>query len=51
MKILSFDVGIKNLAYCLFDLSDHSIKILDWNVINITNQAYYLCESMQKKKK
>ena len=51
MKILSFDVGIKNLAYCLFDLSDHSIKILDWKVIDITNQAYYLCESIQKKKK
>jgi hypothetical protein len=29
--ILSFDVGIKNLAYCLID---YEKNILDWNVIN-----------------
>jgi hypothetical protein len=34
MKILSFDVGIKNLAYCLLDTEDKSI--LDWNIINIS---------------
>jgi hypothetical protein len=31
MLILSFDVGIKNLAYCLID-SDKNI--LDWDVLN-----------------
>ena len=31
MLILSFDVGIKNLAYCLMD-SDRNI--LDWGIIN-----------------
>jgi|TARA_B110000971_G_scaffold16066_1_gene14857 hypothetical protein len=34
MKILSFDVGIKNLAYCLLDTEDKSI--LDWGIINIS---------------
>ena len=34
MKILSFDVGIKNLAYCLLDTEDKSID--DWNIINIS---------------
>ena len=34
MKILSFDVGIKNLAYCLID--DQHYAIEDWGVINIS---------------
>ena len=34
MKILSFDVGIKNLAYCLLDTEDLTID--DWNIINIS---------------
>jgi hypothetical protein len=32
MKILSFDIGIKNLAYCC--LNDEN-KILHWNIINL----------------
>ena len=36
--LLSIDVGIKNLAYCLFETPE---KILDWNVIN-------LCEKQQQ---
>jgi hypothetical protein len=34
MILLSFDIGIKNLAYCLMDTSDNSI--LDWNIIDCT---------------
>ena len=34
MKILSFDVGIKNLAYCQLDSEDKSI--LDWGILNIS---------------
>ena len=37
MKILSFDVGIKNLAYCIIEVSDKDIKeheILDWGIID-----------------
>tara|TARA_B100000161_G_C33412225_1_gene351626 strand:- start:9 stop:656 length:648 start_codon:yes stop_codon:yes gene_type:complete len=32
MKILSFDIGIKNLSFCLLD---NDKKILDWGIINI----------------
>ena len=32
MLLLSFDIGIKNLAYCLMDTVDNSI--LDWNVLD-----------------
>ena len=34
MKILSFDIGIKNLAYCLVD----ETKLYDWNVINLLSE-------------
>ena len=34
MKILSFDVGIKNLAYCLIDDKDYTIE--DWGILNIS---------------
>jgi hypothetical protein len=32
MIILSFDIGIKNLAYCLIDSEDETI--LDWDVLD-----------------
>ena len=34
MKILSFDVGIKNLAFCLID--DEKYTIEDWGILNIS---------------
>ena len=37
MKILSFDVGIKNLAYCLFEIQEKNINILKWDIINLCN--------------
>jgi hypothetical protein len=40
MKLISFDVGIKNMAYCIFDISSGSpISILDWNVINLMEKT------------
>ena len=45
MKILSFDVGIKNLAYCIFD--SQSQKIRYWNIIDITaNKNTNACAHM-----
>ena len=35
MRILSIDIGIKNLAHCFLETSD-TIKILDWNVVDLT---------------
>jgi hypothetical protein len=48
MKLISFDVGIKNMAYCIFDIQtissisdenkcNSNISVLDWNVINLMN--------------
>jgi len=34
--IISFDIGIKNLAFCLFTLdSGAAIKVLKWNIVNL----------------
>ena len=38
MKILSIDVGIKNLAFCLFEKPeiDQHFKITKWDIVNIS---------------
>ena len=52
MKVLSFDVGLKNLAYCLFDLqkgNNNNPNILKWDVINIANlEKTNICEGFTK---
>lgn len=49
MKILSIDVGIKNLAFCLMEIvNKDEIKIHKWDVINLCNSAP-LCKICQKK--
>ena len=38
MKIISFDVGIKNMAYCIFLLNEEletPFAIVDWNVVSL----------------
>jgi hypothetical protein len=45
MKILSIDVGIKNLAFCLFEktsASDH-FNITKWDVVNISEEETLIC--------
>lgn len=37
MKIISFDIGIKNMAYCILEFIDEKITIIDWNVLNLLN--------------
>jgi hypothetical protein len=35
MRLISFDVGIKNMAYCIFIKTENNIIIQDWNVLNL----------------
>lgn len=52
MRIISIDVGIKNLALCLFEKvesSDH-FKIIKWDVLNISEQENYKCSFVEKNK-
>jgi hypothetical protein len=45
MKVLSWDVGIINLAYCLIDYNKETkeYKILDWDIINLTDREKMKC--------
>ena len=45
MKVLSFDVGIKNLAYCLIDNTENTIE--DWGILNISIDPQ--CQHVNKK--
>jgi len=47
MKYLSFDIGIKNLSYCLVD--DKELTIEDWGIINISVDE--ICEHQMKHRK
>jgi hypothetical protein len=42
LKLISFDVGIKNLAYCIIEsntdktiLPNYNFNVLDWDIINL----------------
>ena len=46
--IISFDVGIKNLAYCIFDNSDIDYKITHWDVANLCGEKPKCCHLTKK---
>jgi hypothetical protein len=52
MKILSIDVGIKNLAICLFEQNQHNeeFRISKWEVINLADKETFACCKLDKNK-
>jgi len=49
MKILSFDVGIINLAYCLLEIDENKKwTILKWGIIDISPTQKKLCGAIYK---
>jgi hypothetical protein len=51
MKILSIDVGIKNLAFCLLEKdNEHAdkISILKWDIINLAQKVEAKCCEIEK---
>lgn len=53
MKILSWDVGIKNLAYAIIEFTDktNNFKIIKWDIINLLDDTIKCCHILQGKKK
>jgi hypothetical protein len=35
---MSFDVGIKNMAYCIFSIENNVVSLKDWNVLNLMDE-------------
>lgn len=57
-RIMSFDVGIKNMAYCIFEILDSSsqpFQITDWNILNLMEKeepsVFCNCAAIKEKEK
>jgi len=52
MKVISFDVGIKNMAYCILEYTTDDIFINNWGVLNMMEDENitHNCECMNKAK-
>ena len=49
MRVCSWDVGIKNLAYCVLEkVSDNEFSIIKWGIINIIEDDQHKCSSNMK---
>lgn len=53
MKLLSIDVGIKNLSFCLFELNSpgetsNHIKVIKWDNINLSEKNESKCIEIDK---
>jgi hypothetical protein len=46
--LISFDIGIKNLSYCILD-REKETNIYDWNVLNLTNETIHYCCNCKRK--
>jgi hypothetical protein len=54
MKLISFDVGIKNMAYCIFDLCDNKLSIDKWEIMDLVSEDDVIvnkCNALMKNKK
>ena len=53
MNLISFDVGIKNMSYCIFEIHQDGFVIKDWNVLNLMDETHEIqkCNCILTKKK
>ena len=49
MRIISIDVGIKNLAYCILEQNNDIYNVIQWDVINLCGEVP-LCNCSLKPK-
>ena len=52
MIVLSIDVGIKNLGFCLFDVNENKeFKIIAWDSLNLIDNQQIQCQFINAKQK
>ena len=51
MKILSIDVGIKNLALCILETTKEGFDIRFWDIVNLSDEKVYNCNCFTQNKK
>lgn len=39
MKLISFDIGIKNMAFCIFTVESNTVKVQDWGILNLMDEC------------
>ena len=49
-RICSWDVGIKNLAYCIIEKTNNVYKIKGWDSINLLEDENKICRCYKKNK-
>jgi hypothetical protein len=48
--ILSIDIGIKNLAFCLFEIENNEYKVKKWEIVNIGEETPLFCGEIENEK-
>ncbi|MHB1955694.1 MAG: RuvC family protein [Sulfobacillus sp.] len=52
MKVISFDVGIKHLAYCVLTWdAEAGVRVVDWKVVDVSGNDESPCQGVLKKGK
>ena len=51
MKILSLDVGVVHLAYCIIEKIGDEFEIIDWDIINLNDQILKCSHILRSGKK
>jgi hypothetical protein len=49
-RILSIDIGIKNLAFCLFEIENNIYSVKKWDIVNIGEETPLLCSEVENDK-
>lgn len=48
MHIISIDVGMKNLAFCLLEITNNDYIIKDWDIIDLCETQNHICKFPKK---
>jgi len=50
IKLLSIDIGIKNLAFCLFEIENNIYSVKKWDIVNIGEETPLFCGEIESDK-